>query len=178
MNLTEWKTDAHHAWYGRPWSIGEDVAQWLKSAISDHKSIVDIGCGAGRIAKHLMLHYATYHGVEPFDEARDAYRFEAVAIGRKARLWENTGLLLNHFVGCFDVALSFSVLQHIDGEKKLSLIDDIHQLLCKKGRLIVAPELDCDMLGFDHLYSERVYHRSIAKSAVQPFSDFEVWEKI
>jgi len=55
----------HREQYGRPWSIGADVARLVLEATHGKPGwLLDFGCGAGRVGRHLIPHCDIYVGVD------------------------------------------------------------------------------------------------------------------
>lgn len=120
---------------------GRKAAQELENAlatvgrsIEDFTSVLDFGCSSGRVLRHLLVRdtrgTTTYYGSDV-----DA---QAIAWAQQhlpgARWVVNTSLPPLPFEdGQFDLIYSISVLTHLDEQRQLAWLDEIHRLLRPGG---------------------------------------------
>jgi len=184
--IERWLNEEHHGWYGRPWALGYHAADFLrKHCINSQDSVIDIGCGAGRIAQWVVPKVARYVGVEPHDLSREAFEYEMGLIGYDGdvAVYPSIPEAVTHQDELFDVALLFSVLQHLDNTKWVEAIRGTHSALKTGGFAIIAPgplrglhdtEL---LLGFEHIHTETQQHPFLTGTRWQDWTEWTMWRK-
>jgi ubiquinone/menaquinone biosynthesis C-methylase UbiE len=120
-------------------AIGTAEAELLiESGFGAGHSLIDIGCGSGRLSSHLSKRFGdaiTYLGVDVVPEfleyarhrSAPAYRFELTS-----------GLTIPATDGCADFVAAFSVFTHLRHAETASYLRDIHRTLRPGGLLVFS----------------------------------------
>jgi ubiquinone/menaquinone biosynthesis C-methylase UbiE len=120
-------------------AIGTAEAELLiESGFGAGHSLIDIGCGSGRLSSHLSKRFGdaiTYLGVDVVPELLEyarrrsapAYRFELTS-----------GLSIPVPDGCADFVAAFSVFTHLRPAETASYLRDIHRTLRPGGLLVFS----------------------------------------
>jgi ubiquinone/menaquinone biosynthesis C-methylase UbiE len=136
---------------------GQADAEWLRTLMKADAVVLDIGCGIGRIEKHLAPHCARICSVDVSDE-----------MIAKARQWtagrdniefhRSSSTDLSMFSDAtFDFAFSYFVLQHTDHEDAFLTLREIARVLKPDGRaLIQFPNFDSPLYGGDAFVRQAV----------------------
>jgi SAM-dependent methyltransferase len=94
--------------------------------LTSHESILDYGCGAGRLASRLLKISDRYYGYDPADEA--------IKLCPKI---ENAEFSTSLPKTKFDCVVAATVLQHFDDEQLTGAIAEIKSHLHPCGRVVV-----------------------------------------
>ena len=109
------------------------------TSIYRNKIVADIGCGAGAFLDYVQSVSKTAIAIEP----AILYRTSLTQRGYVTYPYACDALV--DFAGKVDVAVSFSVVEHV--EDPMVFLNDIRQLLCQKGKLILStPNTDDALL--------------------------------
>jgi len=92
--------------------------------------LVDVGCGAGSFLDLVKGYCRTTIGIEPTPTLR------AAAEKKGHRTFPYCADVPDAWVGCADVAVAFSLVEHV--EDPLELLRDIRRLLKPGGRLLMS----------------------------------------
>lgn len=97
-------------------------------------SLLDYGCGSGRIAVHLADHFANVAGYDPSPTLIMQAR-------KEARAWEHKHLafsaLLTRLPGPFDFVVCVLVIEHLDDKARRVALRNMAALLKPDGRCIL-----------------------------------------
>lgn len=143
----------NHPWYkDRLHDLGvAEVMQRLD--LQPTHTLLEVGCGYGRLLWHLSPHVAQVIGIdlheEPLTEGRELLRARRAAGGRgegKGRLGEcgtaeflvGNGLNLDVLPdGCVDRVVAFTVLQHMSREGVVTYLREMRRVLKPGGQVLV-----------------------------------------
>lgn len=109
----------------------------IKSHVPGNKQtkILDLGCGHGAFVQ--VLHeagYADVTGVDRSAEQVEAARRLGIDGIQRGELLETLRTFRND---SFDVVIAFDVLEHFTKDELLTVVEEIHRVLRKGGRLII-----------------------------------------
>lgn len=120
ISFDEFVREGHHHYYGRPWILGQLYFEELvRRGLRPSDRVLDVGCGAGRLAIKLIpfLDTARYRGVDSHLRSLVAFAsYEARLhdLASKApRLMLSAGFDFASFAETFDVVLDFFVTEHL-----------------------------------------------------------------
>lgn len=118
----------------------QKTKQWLGSTPSGHKtSLLDVGCGEGRLIAELAADFRRIVAVEP-DAARLARAKEAIrraGLENKVEISHNT---IEDLDDCprFDAVVCSHVLQHVHTRSAPIILRKLRELLVPGGRLALG----------------------------------------
>ena len=127
-----------------PWSEAEfyslGASDWKDFHIRweryglDHKSCVEIGCGAGRITAHLR---ESFERVFALDVSPGMIDYAATRIA-DAKFFSTNGVDIPLDDSSVTAAFSTHVLQHLDApENALPIFGEVHRVLKKDGTMMI-----------------------------------------
>lgn len=138
-----------------------------------HRTLLDVGCGIGRMFGVFAEHVGRIDALEPDRDRAD----KAHSQGR--RIEERTGTkisVINGTIGSiakdtkYDVVLSSHVIQHLGSRQAEELVRAMSDRLCTDGLLILTTTYACD--GQERFYSES-WDGKVRKSVRITPEDFE-----
>jgi len=118
---------------------------------------IEIGCGAGRITKHLCKAFKTVHA---FDISEDMLNYAKRHLSEEnLRLQVSNGSDLRLPESSVSAVFSCHVFQHFDSlSVARKYFEEIHRVLCEGGTLMIHLPIHCwpyDSIPFDVLYRMR-----------------------
>ena len=119
-------------------SSGQHDADRILARAPGARKVLNIGCGIGRVEKHLAPHVAELWGVDISGEmiAQAKHRLAEFSNVHLREL--ELGEFLSTFsAGSFDLVFSLLVLQHMDREDAFLYLQDAHRVLRPGGTLFV-----------------------------------------
>ena len=154
----------HHNNYGRPWILGRYQFQFLlERGLAPAHKILDFGCGAGRLAIHLVRYLDTgrYCGMDSNAKSAEAFAYEMQLHGlmaRRPRFVLDSRFNFHVFGERFDFIVDFYTMKHLDQEAQFEAFSRFAKVLAPGGRVLVAPmpRLGAEELrdlGFGLVYS-------------------------
>jgi len=149
--------------------VGETLLAYLKNLVGlkPHESVLDLGCGCGRIAIPLtryLNHEGGYQGFDIYKEGIEwctehitskfpNFRFEFVDIYNKRYNPDGknsaTTFRFPYRSGRFDVVFAASVFTHLRKEDMLCYLSEVSRVLKEKGRCLVTFFLFNETARFD-----------------------------
>ncbi|HZR00385.1 MAG TPA: class I SAM-dependent methyltransferase [Chloroflexota bacterium] len=123
-------------------------AEWLRNWIAPDAVVLDVGCGIGRIEKHLAPYCARICSVDVSDEMIAKAR--AWTAGRdNVEFHRGSSTDLSMFPDAsFDFVFSYFVLQHTDHEDALLALCEIARVLKPGARAMIQfPNFDSAIYG-------------------------------
>jgi SAM-dependent methyltransferase len=105
------------------------------AGLRDGMSLVDIGCGSGRLASNLSDLRIDYLGTDVVQDLLDHARTRA---NRSFRFVRHTDLTLPVPDSSIDIACAFSVFTHLRHEETFLYLADIRRALKPGGKLVLS----------------------------------------
>jgi ubiquinone/menaquinone biosynthesis C-methylase UbiE len=151
---TPWSDDEFYALGESDWD--DFHTRWGHHGLK-HESCVEIGCGAGRITKHLCKVFKTVHA---FDISEDMLNYAQRNLTEEnVRFQVSNGSDLHLAESSVSAVFSCHVFQHFDS---LSVgrryFEEIHRVLCEGGTLMIHLPIYCwpyESVPFEVLYRTR-----------------------
>lgn len=166
-DFARYLSEKHHRFYGRPWCIGRTYFDFLvRSGLKTDESVLDFGCGAGRLGIWLIgyLNAGNYVGVDHHWEAIDAFcRYEIPLhglTGKAPRIILDGSLEVPRLERRFDMILDCFVSRHFDDAHRRKLYEGFAASLSEHGRILsphkpyISNE-DLNALGLKIVHSEK-----------------------
>lgn len=116
---------------------GRRDTEWLRQFITPESSVLDIGCGVGRIEKHLAPFCARLCAVDVSDEMIRRARRRTAGIANVEFYRANSTDFSIFPTATFDLVFSFFVLQHLDHEDAFLTLREISRVLKPKARAVL-----------------------------------------
>jgi len=155
---------------------GKREAEVVSKLVDRDAIVLDLGCGVGRIAKHLAPFVRELHGVD-VSENMVRYAKENCRELGNVYIKVNNGKDLNLYSdGTFDFVYSFLVFQHLEKEDALTYITEVYRVLKNGGRtLLQFPDRSSSVYWICHIYNlidrkpskMRLYTRPEAESKLK-----------
>lgn len=117
---------------------GREEADRLLPWVRAESTVLDLGCGMGRIAKYVAPHCATLWAA---DVSEEMLRFAADRLSdcRNVRFAHSADSAVPEVPdGSIDFAYSVLVLQHVEREDAFLLMRDVHRMLRPGGSAFVT----------------------------------------
>ncbi|SKA73919.1 Methyltransferase domain-containing protein [Paucidesulfovibrio gracilis DSM 16080] len=189
-----WKDDRvlsefHHNNYGRPWVLGKYQFDYLlERGLAPEDKVLDFGCGAGRLAIHLVryLHSSCYFGIDSNRKSAESFAYEMFLHGlveKRPRFVLDSSLSCGVFGASFDWIIDFYSMKHMDEKKQYQAFESFSKVLAPKGRVLVVPQprVDSDRLGKlgFHLSYTRIQEcqaLALSKKSVNHWHEYEYGE--
>jgi SAM-dependent methyltransferase len=108
----------------------------LKAGLAPGMSMVDVGCGSGRLAYALRDDPVGYLGIDVMPEAIEHARMKAARPDWRFDIVE--GLAVPALDASLDYACAFSVFTHLKHEESFVYMQDIARVLKPGGRLLFS----------------------------------------
>lgn len=117
---------------------GEADAAEIRRRLPPNASVLNIGCGVGRVEKYLAPHVREMWSVDVSGEmiARAKDRLAGLPTVRLREIG-NDEFLRSFEAGRFDLVFSYLVLQHLAREDAFAYLRDAHRVLKLGGVLLV-----------------------------------------
>lgn len=186
-----WKDDRvlsefHHNNYGRPWVLGKYQFDYLleRGLAPEHK-VLDFGCGAGRLAVHLVryLQPSCYFGMDSNAKSAETFAYEMFVHGlleKKPRFVLDSSLSCGVFGASFDRIVDFYSMKHMDAERQYQAFEAFSKVLAPKGRVLVVPQPRVESgrleeLGFRlaHTQIQECHALALSKNSVNHWHEYE-----
>ena len=154
-----------------------EVAILRQFGLTDGMAVIDLGCGSGRLAKHLGLNFQglEYLGIDVIQEFLD---YAAARSPPHFRFILNQELCIPAPTNSVDFVAAFSVFTHLLHEETYLYLQDARRVL-RAGRPIVLSFLE-SMHGWQ-IFEEMLNHRRASnKGHLNMFterSQIEAWAK-
>lgn len=140
--------EAHHVSYGRPWIVGISQIEYLrKLGLKETDSILDFGCGSGRLGIHLIkyLNKSKYFGVDSHFPSLYAFsQYELVINGlcdKDPQIMLNKNFEFDKFNQKFNFIIDFFVSKHLN-EKQLDVVaKNIIENIALDGVYVLSPKV-------------------------------------
>lgn len=114
---------------------GEKIAEKLKEFINTEDIVLDVGCGIGRIEKHLVKYCAEIHGVDVSKGMAKLAKRRLKGLNN-VYIYKTNGKDLSLFPdGKFDFVFSIIVLQHLEKEDAVFYLLEMFRILKPSGEL-------------------------------------------
>lgn len=130
QSATSWTDEAFYELGRSDW---EDFLNLWRQYSNPQGAIVEIGCGAGRLTKHIADHFETVHALDVSQDMIDYAR----RINRSNVIFhivEGTSIPVESANACF----SAHVFQHLDGsESAMAYFREIHRTLKPGGSMMI-----------------------------------------
>jgi SAM-dependent methyltransferase len=148
--------EEHHHFYGRPWCIGRTYFDFLRGlGLRPGASVLDFGCGAGRLGIWLIdyLDAGHYVGVDHHWEAISAFASYEIPLhdlaGKQPRLILDGSLDVVRIGQAFDLILDCFVSFHLDEQDRSQLYRGFARVLAPDGSIVLphAATLDHERLA-------------------------------
>jgi ubiquinone/menaquinone biosynthesis C-methylase UbiE len=136
---------------------GQTDAEWLRTWTKPDSVVLDIGCGIGRIEKHLAPHVGRICSVDVSDEMIAKAR-QWTAGRANIEFHRSSSTDLSAFPDAtFDFAFSYFVLQHTDHEDAFLTLRELGRVL-KPGAtaMIQFPNFESPLYGGDAFVRQAV----------------------
>ena len=153
----------------KPWA---GFAQLKEALPADYQSILDVGCGEGRLGRYLQP--ASYTGVD-FSAELLAFAAENYPATYSERDLSQPNCLAG--LGHFDGVCCLATMQHVPGEhNRVRLLAEMAEHLTPKGRLVMA--------NWQFMSSERQQRKvvdwdkaGISAESVEPNDYLLTWQR-
>ncbi len=168
---------------GAGWYPEEDVLGSIRSLLRRDMDVLELGCGAGRISRHLAEHVRTLMCTDVSRRMVSEAR-QNLAAHPNVRVEVSNGFSLAGFADrSFDLVLAAGVFGYLDPAQLLGLFDEIHRVLRDDGTLMFSIELIDDPLGADAALERARHgarHRRVSASVERPYcrAQLEAWLRI
>ena len=116
---------------------GRQDAAWLRRFVEPGAVVLDVGCGIGRIERHLAPHVARLHAVDVSDEMLAAARRRTAGATNIAFHRTSATDLSPVATASVDLAFSFFVLQHLEHDDAFRALREIARVLKADGRAVI-----------------------------------------
>src|SRR5581483_11867621 len=116
---------------------GRQDAAWLRRFVEPGAVVLDVGCGIGRIERHLAPHVARLHAVDVSDEMLAAARRRTAGATNIAFHRTSATDLSPVATASVDLAFSFFVLQHLEHDDAFRALREIARVLKADGRAVL-----------------------------------------
>jgi tRNA (uracil-5-)-methyltransferase TRM9 len=157
----------------------------LNPYLRDGTSILDAGCGNGRLAERLDQegHSLTYAGVDAVPQLIQIARSKAAALRHTSASYYLADVTSPGWTKQlqayhpFDVVVALALLHHIPGtEPRLQVLRDLHSLLCPGGVLIMS---NWQFMNDEHLRSKVVPWPTVGiqQEALEPGDALLDWKR-
>jgi len=138
-------------------------------------SLLDVGCGFGRLLLKFSKYFDLLYGVEPDRERYEVCKknISEWSMEEKVRLFNGTVDMLDDRL-CFDVILCSHVIQHIPEQISVQLLKTFRKLLKDNGLLILTTshsDTNEDIYLKNYINTEG--KRAEAKISQKEFNSFE-----
>ncbi len=136
---------------GAAWVVVDDFVPSLVPLLTTQSRVLEIGCGAGRISRHLAPLVAE---LVACDVSRPMLREARANLASHAnvRLVQTTGFMLDEIEGPFDVVFAQGLMSHLDPLQLLALLCEARRLVSDNGRLV----FNVDLMETDELRQKAV----------------------
>lgn len=119
-----------------------------------HESLLDFGCGVGRLSEYLAPRFRSITGVDISEEMLRVARNTGKAPNVE---YHSVSTLSTLADGTFDKSMSFWVLQHITEERSLgSCIDTLHRLIKPEGLAFIFEQVRTQPESLGDILTHRV----------------------
>jgi len=112
--------------------VNDDIVQKRRKSV-DFPTLLEIGCGAGRILQHAVWDFRYVYGVDVSDEMINLAKVRLFDY-KNVSLSVNDGKVFPWIDGTFDVVFSYAVFQHV---KDYSTVEsnflEAYRTLCNGG---------------------------------------------
>lgn len=134
----------------------EEVAILRKFGLSEGMAIIDLGCGSGRLAKHLGLTFQTleYLGIDVVQELLD---YAATKSPPHFRFIMNHELCIPAPTDSTDFVVAFSVFTHLLHEETYLYLQDAKRVLRSGGSIVLS---FLESIHGWQIFEEMLKHRS------------------
>lgn len=148
---------------------GRQDAAWLRGFATPDAVVLDVGCGIGRIERHLAPHVARVHAVD-VSEVMLAAAARRTAGLANVRLHRASATDLSAIAtASVDLAFSLFVLQHLEHEDAFRALREISRVLRPEGRAVLQfPSLASSHYAVDFARQADAPRRSPAR--VRPYT--------
>ncbi|MBI4698080.1 MAG: sulfotransferase [Nitrospirae bacterium] len=139
--------EAHHNNYGRPWALGRYQFELLLSrGLQPEHRILDLGCGAGRLAIWTIpyLDPGHYFGIDNHRPSLEALAWYEIPLhkleARQPRLLHSGDFDLKRFGIQFDWVVDFFCTSHLkDRDQLITVFRKMCEVLGPGGRILSVP---------------------------------------
>ncbi len=112
-------------------------AEWLRRFVTPESIVLDIGCGIGRIERHLAPYCARICAADVSDEMIKAARRWAAGLPN-IEFYRASATDLSIFPSAmFDFVFSYLVLQHLEYEDAFLALREVSRVLKRGGRAVL-----------------------------------------
>jgi ubiquinone/menaquinone biosynthesis C-methylase UbiE len=169
---------------------GRKEAEWLKKYITKDDIVLELGCGMGRIVKHISPHCKEINGID-ISPNMLSLAGKWLAGCENVRLHECSGRDLGVIAdGYIDFAYSLLVLQHMDKNDAYVYVKELFRVIKDGGTAVLNfPDIMSDVFFRDYVYvslipqeerdAEKVrsYHREEVERMLRSvgFTILDVW---
>jgi hypothetical protein len=140
--------EVHHRQYGRPWAMGKYIFDYLVSrGLRPEHRLLDFGSGALRLGNYAIpfLELDRYYGIDAHLKSLEAAVTYEIPIhnlaGKRPRLLWNADYAVDHFGVMFDWIVDYTSSLQVPEDDLELLFSKLHDVLSRRGRILVCPEL-------------------------------------
>ncbi len=125
------------------YQVGDKVVEHFKDNLKNKKSVLDYGCGAGFLIKHLLKENIDVYGLDFSEESvrkvNEKYQDNSHFKGAY------TPIEFNSINRKFDIVFIIEVIEHLDDEKLSQALGYIKTILAEGGKAIFTTPNDEDL---------------------------------
>jgi ubiquinone/menaquinone biosynthesis C-methylase UbiE len=164
---------------------GKREAEIVSNLVDKDTVVLDLGCGVGRVAKHLAPFVRELHGVD-VSENMIGYAKENCRRVQNVDFKVNNGKDLSLYPNeAFDFVYSLLMLQHLEKQDALAYVIEVYRILKEGGRaLLQFPNRSSFVYWVCHIYNlvnrkssrMRLYSRKEAKSMLEEIGFKDIQE--
>ncbi len=143
------------------WKSGRAELEMLQKYLAPEATVLEIGCGVGRIMVHVAPHCKELHGVDISSEMLKQAASELSGLPN-VHLHHSNGYDLPCRDGTFDFAYSCRVFQHMPKNVALYALREVHRVLKPGGRFALqVPNilLEEHLLAMNHFAQPQYFRK-------------------
>lgn len=158
--------------------IGRLEADLLQTAgLTSGVSVIDLGCGSGRLAKHLGLRMPNldYLGIDVVPELIEYARLQSPP---HFRFCINTELAIPAQTASIDFIVAFSLFTHLHLAETLAYLQDAKRALKVGGKIVFSFLEACNPSHWPLLEAEAIARRDTPSAPITSFIEMSVAKEI